>query len=131
MKKNPINESGKKGEDIFSSLLIKNDLAYERSKPGKSAIDFIINPNGKKEERVYIDIKHQKSGGGRDGSVAHSVRKYRNKYGFKECYIVEGSYDFDDDVREHCNEFCKTHFVKQKQMIDILLNKKVDERTFF
>ena len=54
MKKNAINKSGKKGEDIFSSELRKNNLAYKQTKPGKEGIDFIINPNGKKEDRRWI-----------------------------------------------------------------------------
>ena len=131
MKKNPINESGKKGEDIFSSKLRKNNLAYEQTKPGKEGIDFIINPNGKKEDRVYIDVKHQHTSGGRDLAVGGCVWKYQKKYGFKECYIVEGSYDFDKDVRELANIFAKTHFVKIEEMIDILLNKKFEKNIFF
>ena len=131
MAKNPINESGKKGEDIFSSELRKNNLAYKQSKPGQEGIDFIINPNGKKEDRVYIDIKHQHTSGGRDLAVGGCVWKYQKKYGFKECYIVEGSYDFDEDVRELANTFAKTHFVKVKEMIDILLGVEVEDGQFF
>ena len=131
MAKNPINESGKKGEDIFATELRKNNLAYKQSKSGQEAIDFIINPNGKKEDRVYIDVKHQHKSGGRDLAVAGCVWKYQKKYGFKECYIVEGPYDFDEDVRELANKFAKTHFVKVKEMIDILLGVEVEDGQFF
>jgi hypothetical protein len=131
MKKNPINESGKKGEDAFENFSINYNIPYIRSKSGKNQIDFILFPNGKKEERVYIDIKNQHTSGGRDLAVAGCVWKYQKKYGFTECYIVEGTYDFDEDVRELANTFAKTHFVKFEEMKNIILNKKVEKNIFF
>ena len=131
MKKNPINESGKKGEDAFENFLIKYNIPYIRSKSGKNQIDFILFPNSKMEYRFYIDIKNQDTSGGRDLAVGGCVWDYQNKYGFTECYIVEGSYDFSPKVREFANTFAKTHFVKFEEMKNIILNKKVEKNIFF
>ena len=131
MSKNPINESGKTGEDRMGKLLIDLDIPYKRSKSGEAAIDFILFPNSRMEDRFYIDIKNQHTGGGRDLAVGGCVWDYQNKYGFKECYIVEGSYDFPPKVREFANKFAKTHFVKFEEMKNILLGVKVDDGVFF
>ena len=117
---NPINKSGKYGEKRmkkFLDMYFTNKFIYNPS----NGIDFIVYPNAKLEDRFYIDIKNQASGGGRDGDVAHCVWKYQKQNGYKECYIVEGEYDFIPIVREHANVYAKTHFVKFKEMCIILL----------
>jgi len=121
---NPINVSGKLGEENFEHELIKNKIPYKKHKYGKSQIDFIINHQAKnKKDRFYIDIKNQHTSGGRDGAVAYSVWNYKKKYGFDECYIVEGSFDFPNKIREFANEQSKVHFVKLNEMIKIILEK--------
>ena len=127
--KNPINESGKIGEERMEKLLKDNNIPYIRNK--SEGIDFILFPNSRMEDRFYIDIKNQHTGGGRDLAVAGCVWKYQKKYGFTECYIVEGTYDFDEDVRELADTYAKTHFVKFEEMKNILLGVKVDEGEFF
>ena len=120
--KNPINKSGKSGEVLFEKTLISifPDLPYRRTKSGKRGIDFRINPCGKPEDRMYIDIKFQHTSGGRDLAVGGTAWKYKKDYGYNECYIAEGPYDFTDEVREFANLHVKTHFVKFDKMIDIL-----------
>ena len=128
---NPINKSGDTGEKIFEDL-IKNrfpKLPYRASKSGKSAIDFIINPTGKKEDRLYVDVKYQHTGGGRDGAVAHTVWLYKKKYDYKLCHIAEGPFSFKESVREHSNEICETHFVKFEEMMNIIENKYYSENS--
>ena len=126
---NPRNKSGKIGEERMEKLLKDMNKTYIRNK--SEGIDFIINPNGKKEDRVYIDIKNQSKQGGRDLAIGGCVWDYQKKYGFKECYIVEGSYDFPPKVREFANKFAKTHFVKIEEMKNILLSVEVDDGVFF
>jgi hypothetical protein len=122
---NPINESGKFGEKRFKEFLKEYSIPYKR--PGREGIDFRVYTNGLDNEPIYIDIKNQKDGGGRDGDVAHCVWKYQKMYGFKECYIVEGEFDFRPKVREHANVYAKTHFVKFEEMKKIMLDKKIVE----
>jgi len=122
---NPINESGTFGEERFEEFLKKNDIPYTRNKT--NGIDFIISL----DKKIYVDIKNQDVGGGRDLAVGGCVWKYQKKYKFKECYIVEGEYNFDKDVREFANKFAKTHFVKFKEMCNILLNEPNNMERFF
>tara|TARA_Y100000034_G_scaffold466_1_gene598 strand:- start:45 stop:422 length:378 start_codon:yes stop_codon:yes gene_type:complete len=123
---NPINESGKFGEDRFEEFLIYHDIPYKRNKT--NGIDFIVWPT---DASTYIDIKNQDVGGGRDLAVGGCVWKYQRKYNFKECYIVEGEFDFDKNVREFANLFAKTHFVKFEEMKNILLKKPTKIERFF
>ena len=126
---NPRNESGTIGEmkmKKFLDIHFPNDYIYNKSE----GIDFIVHPNAKLEDRFYIDIKNQKERGGRDGDVAHCVWKYQKQNNFKECYIVEGEYDFIPIVREHANEYAKTNFVKFDEMFAILLNKPIPKISF-
>jgi len=122
---NPINESGSFGEERFEKFLKQHDIPYRRNK--YKGIDFIVES----DQKVYIDIKNQDVGGGRDLAVSGCVWKYQKIYGFKECYIVEGKYDFDKDVRELADEFAKTHFVKFEEMCNILLKKPTKIERFF
>ena len=126
---NPINESGKKGEERMEKIFKDNNIPYIRNK--SEGIDFILFPNSRMEDRFYIDIKNQHERGGRDLAVGGCVWQYQKKYGFKECYIVEGSYDFPPKVREFANKFAKTHFVKFEEMKNILLGVEVDDGVFF
>ena len=48
---NPINESGKTGEDRMEKLLIDLDIPYKRSKSGEAAIDFILFPYSRMEDK--------------------------------------------------------------------------------
>jgi len=124
---NPINESGKFGEKRFKEFLEQCGIPYKWTKPGREGIDFRVYTNGLDNEPIYIDIKNQKESGGRDLAVGGCVWKYQKMYGFKECYIVEGEYDFASEVVEFCNEFAKTHFVKFEEMKEIILDKKIVE----
>ena len=124
-----INESGKTGEERFENFLIEISMKYKRNV--NNGIDFLVYPNGYDNEPIYIDIKNQKDPGGRDLAVGGCVWKYQKRYGFKECYIVEGVYDFSNEVREFANLFAKTHFVKFDEMCNILLNKPTLVERFF
>jgi hypothetical protein len=133
---NPINKSGKSGEVLLEKTLISKfpDLPYRRTKSGKRGIDFILNPDGKPQDRMYIDMKYQHSSGGRDLAVGATAWKYHEDYDYKECYIVEGSYDFTDDIKELAktlDEVCgiKTYFVKLDEMIDIIRKKYYGENS--
>ncbi len=128
---NPINESGKSGEDKFQSLLDYHTIPYKKAKTGQSAIDFIINPNSIKELRKYLDIKNQNVSGSVVEKIPHTIWKYKKLYDYEEVYIVEGEYDIDEEVRNHCNEICKTHFLKFDEMINILLNVPLYKNNFF
>ncbi len=128
---NPINESGKGGEDKFQELLDYHNIPYKRAKTGQSAIDFIINPNGQKQLIKYVDIKNQNVGGSVVEKIPHTIWKYKRLYDYEEVYIVEGEYDIDKNVREHCSEICKTHFVKLDEMVNILLNVPLYKNDFF
>ena len=127
--KNPINKSGIIGEERMEKFLKDNDIPYIRNI--SSGIDFILFPNSRMEDRFYIDIKNQDTGGGRDLAVGGCVWQYQTKYGFKECYIVEGKFNFKPMVREFANTFAKTHFVKFEEMKNILLGVTVDDGVFF
>ena len=122
---NSINESGTFGEERFEEFLIYHDIPYKRNKT--KGIDFIVYLLN----TYYIDIKNQDIQGGRDLAVGGCVWKYQKKYNFKECYIVEGEYDFDESVREHANLFAKTHFVKFEEIKNILLKKPTKIERFF
>ena len=117
---NPINKSGKDGEKRmkkFLDMYFTNGFDYNPS----DGIDFIVHPAAKLEDRFYIDIKNQKGPGGRDLAVGGCVWDYQKQNGFKECYIVEGEFDFKPKVRRFANMFAKTNFVKFKEMCIILL----------
>ena len=122
---NPINESGTFGEERFEEFLKEQKISYKRNK--NNGIDFIVEL----DKKIYIDIKNQDVGGGRDLAVGGCVWKYAKRYGFKEVYIVEGKYDFDKDVRELANLFAKTHFVKFEEMCNILLKKPTKIEKYF
>ena len=90
---NPINKSGKYGEKRmkkFLDMYFTNGFDYNPS----DGIDFIVHPAAKLEDRFYIDIKNQNGAGGRDLAVGGCVWDYQDQNGFKECYIVEGEFDF-------------------------------------
>ena len=131
---NPINKSGKSGEDLFEEKIKSTftDIPYKRTKPGQRGIDFIMNPDGKPEDRMYIDLKYQHSSGGRDLAVGATGWKYRKDYDYKACYIVEGPYNFSDEVKELAAKLdevygIKTYFVKLDEMIDIIREKYYGE----
>ena len=69
--KNPINKSGIIGEERMEKFLKDNDIPYIRNI--SSGIDFILFPNSRMEDRFYIDIKNQDTGGGRDLAVGGCV----------------------------------------------------------
>ena len=93
---NQINISGKSGEVQFEELLKKElpDLPYKRTKAGKRGIDFRINPCGKPEDRMYIDIKFQHTSGGRDLAVGGTAWKYKKDY-----YTSFDSVEIDSDKK--------------------------------
>jgi len=121
--KNPINESGKAGEDRLLEYLEKNKFSYRQQITSKKQIDFIINPDSKNS--IYIDVTNQNGSGSVGDKVPHKVWKYYKKYGYDEVYILMGKYDLRKKmplVVQHCNEVYKfkTHFVNFKEMTNIL-----------
>jgi|TARA_R110000765_G_scaffold175598_1_gene280476 hypothetical protein len=124
---NPINESGRKGEERIEKLLKKNNIPYQKSK--REGIDFIINPNGKKEDKIYIDCKNQNVDGSVMEKLPHMVWKYKEKYDYTQVYIVEGKWNTRDNIKKHCNEICKVNFVKFDEMKQVLLETDIKTKT--
>ena len=62
----------------------------------------------------------------------NALEQYRKDYDYKECYIVEGPYNFSDEVKELAEKLdevygIKTYFVKLDEMIDIIREKYYGE----
>ena len=124
--KNKINKSGVKGETKMEEFLIQNNFTYTRHPRvdgyhGNNCIDFIVEVNGK---NIYMDVKNQHRNGGRDGPVGYQVDMYKRMYGYDEVYIVEGTYDYSQEIKDFCNKQVKTYFKKFDEITKILLEIK-------
>ena len=124
--KNKINKSGVKGETRMEEFLIQNNFTYIRHPRvdgyhHTNCIDFIVEVNGK---NIYMDVKNQHGHGGRDGHVGYQVNMYKGMYGYDEVYIVEGTYDYPQKIKDFCNKQVKTYFKKFDEMTKMLLEMK-------
>ena len=126
---NPINKSGEAGEKRLLDYLEENKFSYKQQITSKKQIDFIINPNT--DNKIYIDVTNQNGQGSVAEKVPHKVWKYYKKYGYEDVYIVMGKYDLRKKmplIIEHCEEvyngLFKTHFVKFREMVNILEGNK-------
>lgn len=120
------NKNGSELEKKLKNFLMENDISFKQQRPSKPEIDFII---GKGENLIYADCTNQNIKGTVEEKLPHKIWKYHKKYGYKEVYIVRGTYIPHSSVFEHCNEICKykgfkMHVVTFDEFCAILLKKE-------